>query len=63
MPPDSFGPSLALLTQLADHSGDALLAFDCDLRCVYANRAARRLAGIGDAAQGEAPRWIGAFAE
>ncbi len=63
MPPDSLGPSLALLTQLADHAGDALLAFDRELRCVYANRAARRLAGFGDAAGDDARRWIGASAE
>jgi len=55
--------SLSLLTQLADHSGDALLAFDGDLRCIYANRAARRLAGFGDAADAGPRRWLGASAE
>ena len=63
MPPDSLAPSLTLLTQLADHAGDALLAFDRDLRCVYASRAARRLAGFSDAAGDDARRWIGAAAE
>ena len=57
-PADSLTTSstLAVLTQLADHAGDGLLAFDRDLRCLYANRAARRLAGAGTdaAARGRA---------
>jgi len=63
MPPDSFGASLTLLTQLADHAGDALLAFDGNLKCIYANRAALRLAGFGEPADDDAHRWIGAAAE
>jgi PAS domain S-box-containing protein len=66
MPPDHPAnpiSSLTLLTQLADHAGDALLAFDRNLRCIYANRAARRLAGFGEPADDDARRWIGATAE
>ncbi len=60
--PTSLAFSLTLLTQLADHAGDALLAFDGELRCVYANRAARRLAGFGEATDDDSRRWIGASA-
>src|SRR3954470_10064339 len=55
--------SLMLLTQLADHAGDGLLAFDRELRCIYANRAARGLAGLGEASDDDARRWMGASAE
>ena len=44
---------LALLEQLGDQATDGLMAFDRDLRCLYANQSARRLAGVnGDAWRG-----------
>jgi PAS domain S-box-containing protein len=48
MPPDSRGPmsiSPDAMGQLADQSGDGLLAFDRELNCLYGNLAIRRLTG------------------
>lgn len=48
MPPDSKSPtafSSAAMGQLADQSGDGLLAFDRELNCLYGNVAIRRWTG------------------